>query len=385
MNPPRTSPHAIPAVELLVEVLAGVEADEDGEQFYSRLAQAVCERAGMRRALVFRYDAASRRVRAVGAHGMSLEPFADRHVGLETAPMAAKALAEDRVIEVGPPHEIDPTFAELTGDFPLIYVPMAASGRMPGVILAEPLPEHTPLDDERRDLLWTLGKTLALASSARIATFQAERAKQLEERIDLARDIHDRVVQRLFGVSLVLSSGGPLDGTARQRAADEVQTALVDLRAALQRPLGRTPRETGTTLAAEITRLAAEHPDLTLTADGDVPDVPPDLEALAQSVLAEAVRNAIKHADATTIVVKVRREEGVFVLEVANDGVAKRRASGPPGMGLRLAALEALHAGGLIEFGARDKGRWQVRLAVPESAIGCSPDAGGLRDGSSTQ
>ncbi|HEX6388507.1 MAG TPA: hypothetical protein VFZ89_03645 [Solirubrobacteraceae bacterium] len=367
MNPARTGTHAISAVELLVEVLSGIEADE-GEGFYSRLAEAVCDVAGMRRALVFRYDAASRRVRAVGAHGVSLEAFAGTHVGLETAPRAAQALAEDRVIEVRPPeaHEIDAAFSELLGDHPLIYVPMAASGRMPGVILAEPLPEHSPLDDERRDLLWTLGKTLALASSARIATFQSERAKQLEERIDLARDIHERVVQRLFGVSLVLSSDGPLDGTARERAAEEVQTALVDLRAALQRPLGRTPRETGTTLAAEIERLAAELPDVTISVDGEVPEVPRDLEALAQSVFAEAVRNAAKHAHASAIIVRARREDGLFVLEVSNDGVSKRRATGPPGVGLRLAALEALHVGGLVEFGAREGGIWMVRLAVPE-------------------
>jgi signal transduction histidine kinase len=368
--PPRPGTDAISAVELLVDVLSGIETDEDGEGFYSHLAEAVCDVAGMRRALVFRYDAPSRRVRAVGAHGISLEPFVDVHVGLETAPVAAQALAEDRVIEVRPPepHLVDSAFAELLGDHPLIYVPMAASGRMPGVILAEPLPEHSPLDDERRDLLWTLGKVLALASSARIATFQSERAKQLEERIDLARDIHERVVQRLFGVSLALSSDGPLDGTARERAAEEVQTALVDLRAALQRPLGRTPRETGTTLAAEVQRLAAEHPPLTITVDGEVPAVPEGLEALAQSIFAEAVRNATKHADATSIVVRVRREDGLFVLEVANDGVNKRRATGPPGVGLRLAALEALHVGGLVEFGARDGGTWQVRLAVPEES-----------------
>jgi hypothetical protein len=34
-------------------------------------------------------------------------------------------------------------------------------------------------------------------------------------------------------------------------------------------------------------------------------------------------------------------------------------------MGLRLAGFEALQAGGLLEFGARDGDRWQVRLVVP--------------------
>jgi hypothetical protein len=39
----------------------------------------------------------------------------------------------------------------------------------------------------------------------------------------------------------------------------------------------------------------------------------------------------------------------------------------PPttGMGLKLAALEALQAGGIVEFGEHGEGVWRVRLAVP--------------------
>ncbi len=96
---------------------------------------------------------------------------------------------------------------------------------------------------------------------------------------------------------------------------------------------------------------------------GDPGDVPASLEPLAQSVLAEAVRNAHKHASPSRVSVRVGRDDGAFVLEVINDGVRghKRHA----GMGLRLAALEALHSGGVVEFGERDPGTWQVRLVVP--------------------
>jgi hypothetical protein len=34
-------------------------------------------------------------------------------------------------------------------------------------------------------------------------------------------------------------------------------------------------------------------------------------------------------------------------------------------MGLKLAALEALQAGGIVEFGEREEGVWRVRMAVP--------------------
>jgi signal transduction histidine kinase len=356
------------AIELLVEALAGEGVDLDRREFYSRLAEGVSRLAGMRRVLIFRFDEVTHRVEAAGGFGVDLGLFADRLVGLESAPVAAQALAEDRVIEVRPPepHAIAPEFAQLVGDHPLIYVPMAAGRRWPGVILAEPTPGSLPLDDARRELLWMLGKTLALASTARTATFQGERARELERRIALARDLHERVVQRLFGVSMVLSPPGALDDGARERCAEELGVALGDLRAALTQPLGPSPRPTSTTLAAELERLAHVSSEPRLCVDGPVPELPQTLEPLAQSVLAEAVRNVRKHSRARSVVVRVRRDERLLVLEIENDGLTGHERLGPAGVGLRIAALEAMQVGGMLEFGERPSGIWQVRLAVPE-------------------
>ena len=91
---------------------------------------------------------------------------------------------------------------------------------------------------------------------------------------------------------------------------------------------------------------------------------PAELEPLAQSVLAEAVRNAHKHARPTRVGVRTELRDGAFVLELTNDGAGTQPA-GIAGMGLRLAGFEALQAGGLLEFGAREGGTWQVRLVVP--------------------
>jgi signal transduction histidine kinase len=355
------------AVELLARVLSAGDADVDRRTFYSRLAEGVSQVADMQRVVIFRFDEVTRRVDAAGACGIDLGLFADFPVSLEAAPDAARALMEDRVIEVRPPapHAIPEEFAGIVGDHPLVYVPVSAGGRWPGVIIAQPADGSPPLDDTRREWLWTLGKTLALASIARIATFEGERARELQQRIDLARELHERVVQRLFGVSMALSPQGALDDEARERCAEEVQVALSDLRAALQRPLGRSSRATATTLRAEIERLSAQH-DFKLAIEGNVPDVPAALEPLVQSVFAEAVRNARKHAHVRSLAVRVRRSDGLLTLEVENDGVLAGHRLGAPGVGLRIAALEALQAGGLLEFGERHPGRWQVRLAVPE-------------------
>lgn len=367
LSPP--SEVGVDALELFVEVLSQSEdAASNGGGFYDRLCDAVCRLARMRRALIFRYDSGVRRVRAAGAHGLNLEQFAGAHVTVESAPIAAQSLREDRVIEIE---------GDMTGQFPeeyasvfpepvrLVCAPMAAAGRAMGVIFADRLLTEPPLDAAERHLLWTLGKAAALASVARLVAKQAEEAEQLEQRIDLARDIHEGVIQRLFGISMALDGDGDLPAEARRRCATETQEALSDLRTALQRPLGRAPRATQTTFVAEVERLTRVHPDLEVALlSGGEGDVPPALEPLAQSVLAEAVRNAHKHANPTRVTVRVGRDDGTFVLEVANDGVTGggHRA----GMGLRLAALEALQFGGVVEFGTREPGTWQVRLVVPD-------------------
>lgn len=359
----------VSALDLFVEVLARAgDGSAAVDHFYDRLCEAICRLAHMRRAIIFRYDPARRRVAAVGAHGLELERFAEAHVSVDSAPVTARALRDDRVLEVEGDlrDEIAPEFAMLF-DQPvrLVCAPMIAANRQIGMILADRPLSDPPTTDEERDLLWTLGKAAALASVAGIVATQAEKARQLEHRIDLAREIHEGVIQRLFGVSMALDGGGDLPAAARSRCTREVQTALSDLRAALKRPLGRTPRQTQTTLRAEVGRLARAYPELGISLEMDGGErVPANLEPLAQSVLSEAVLNARKHARPSRVTVSVGRSDDAFVLEVVNDG-ATRGQPHSPGIGLRLAALEALQSGGVLEFGKQQPGTWQVRLVVP--------------------
>jgi signal transduction histidine kinase len=357
----------IGALELFVDLLARVEEDGSSDAFYGRLCEATCVLTSMERAMIFLYDEARRRVRAVGAHNVPLEAFADASFGVEDAEIARQALMEDRVIDVPESAELEfpGSYRNLLRDGLMVCTPIAASGRWTGVILSDRA-GRGPLSDAERYLLWTIGKTVALATHARVATTQQLRAHQLQERIDLARDIHDGVIQRLFGITMAFSSEGELSREARDRIAEELHGALKDLRKALQRPLGRVSRPTQTTLLAEVERLQREHPDLglELKPDPDGLEVPAHMEALAQSVLIEAVRNADKHAQPTHVDVALEHIDGAWVMEVCNDGLLgdTRPTSG---MGLRLAALEALQAGGIVEFGKRDSETWRVRLAVP--------------------
>jgi signal transduction histidine kinase len=361
-------------LEVFVDLLSEIESDTTSSEFYHRICEAICRLTTMRRAAIFLYDVGRQRVRAVGSHGISYTRLAALRPTLDQAPIAQRALTEDRVIVVHSDvieREVPRDYAALLGITSLVCTPLAAAGHQYGIIAADRGGGDFELADGERHLMWTLGKTAALAATARIATRQQERTRRLGERIDLAREIHERVMQRLFGVSLVLSAQQPLTDEQRERCRTEMVEALADLRSALERPLAPVAYETWTTLRAEIPRLAQQTGLPVHVEWPDGVEVPPRLEGVAQSVLAEALRNAVKHAEPARVDVVVGHDGDTFSLEVRNDGVAAdgtRLTAGSAGMGLRLAAFEALQHGGFVEFGA-DKSStppgWRVRLVVP--------------------
>src|SRR3954452_22710536 len=304
----------IDALEMVVDLLARVEEDGSSEEFYGRLCEAACSLTSMERAVLFRYDETQRRGGAAASHNIPLDVFAGTHLTVETAPIAREALAEDRVLDVVESLDLQlpERYRSLLRDGLLVCTPIAASGRWTGGILSD-RPGTAPLTDNERYLLWTIGKVAALATHARIATRNQELAKQLQERIDLAREIHEGVIQRLFGISMAFSADQELSAAARERIGEDLNGALRDLRTALGRPLGRMSLPTQITFADEFGRLADVHPELGLSLDAAL-RVPQELEPLAQSVLVEAVRNAGKHADPTSVEVSVKRIDDTFLM-----------------------------------------------------------------------
>jgi nitrate/nitrite-specific signal transduction histidine kinase len=362
------APARTESLDVIVELLAELDnqsADLEGRGFYDRLCTALCSVAGMQRAGLLLYDEARQLVVPVGSHGMEASLLDDIYGTLEETPIAQVALSEDRVVEVSDDlgRWVPERYAQFPGIETLTCTPVSAGGRWLGVIFADRGGSRFELTDVERHAMWSLGKTAALAASVRIATSQQGRARLLEARIDLAREIHERVVQRLFGVSLVLGSEHGLSEEARRRCADEMQAALKDLRDALGRPLAPRPLDTGATLREELTRLGRHYKDLPLEVVWeDGVSVPADIEPLAQAVLVEALRNADKHARPSSVRVRVGRVDGTFLLEVRNDGALEGTRG--TGMGLRLAAVEALGRGALLEFGPEGSD-WRVRLVVP--------------------
>ncbi len=354
---------------MFVELLAELDTDTSQAEFYDRICEAICRLTTMRRAGIFMSEGKGHRVRAVGSHGTSFAQLAALRPTLLGTPAAQRALLRDEVIVVDPPairEAVPEEYVDVLGISTLVCTPLSAAGRAYGVICADRGGDPFTLSDGERHFLWTLGKTAALVATARITTRQEEQSRRLAEHLTLAREIHERVLQRLFGVSLALTMPSGLDEDGATRCRIELQEAIGELRAAVERPLQAVAADEGATLAAELERLDAvgvlDGAQLAVSwADGVT--VPSACEQPAQNFLAEALRNAGKHSRPTRIEVSVESAEDTFAVEVRNDGVIERPRG--EGMGLRLAAFEALQHGGIVEFGPHEDGWWRARLLLP--------------------
>jgi signal transduction histidine kinase len=360
------------ALDVVVQLLFELDTDRGLDDFYDRICEAVCRQTSMERAVLFLYDAERKLVLPAGSHGVYREFIVHGYGTLEETPIAQRALAEDRVVETTDlARDVPARYSNLPGVVKLTCTPVAAAGRWLGVIFADRDGQPFELTEVERSTMHALGRTAALASHVREVTRQLERGRRLSERIDLAREVHERVTQRLFGVSMALGSDRPLADEDQKRSAAEIEAALGDLREALIGSAGSSlmDLEEGA-LRSELDRLGRQYKRLPLEVDWrDGVDVPERLEPLAVSILNEALRNAEKHADPTEVRVIIDAPDDAFLLEVRNDGLPPAGSAGAGGgsrMGLRLAAYEALQRGGMLEYG-REEDQWRVRLVLPSS------------------
>jgi GAF domain-containing protein len=210
------------ALDVVVRLLFDLEAEREPDDFYDRLCEAICLQTSMERAVIFLYDAERRMVLPAGSHGVYREFIAHGYGTLEETPIAQRALSEDRVVETTDlDHDVPARYRNMPGVVKLTCTPVAAAGRWLGVIFADRDGEPFATTSHERSTMHALGRTAALASHVREVTRQLERSRRLSERIDLAREVHERVTQRLFGVSLALGGDRPLAGEDRERCAAE--------------------------------------------------------------------------------------------------------------------------------------------------------------------
>src|SRR4029077_12447133 len=312
------------ALDVVVQLLFELDEKRELDDFYDRICEAVCLQTSMERAILFLYDAERRLVLPAGRHRVYPDMIAPGSGSLEETPIAQRALAEDRVVETSDlASDVPARYKNLPVITKLTCTAVDVGGRWLGVIFADRDGEPFDLTDDERSTMRALGRTAALASHVREVTRQLERSHRLSERIDLAREVHERVTQRLFGVSLALGSDRPLADDDRARCVTEIEAALGELRDAVIGSAGSSLMELQEGgLRAELERLGRQYKMLPLVVDWrEGVDVPESLEPLAVSILNESLRNAEKHAKPAEVRVTIDEREGAFVLEVRNDGL----------------------------------------------------------------
>jgi signal transduction histidine kinase len=233
-----------------------------------------------------------------------------------------------------------------------VAAPVSVAGRLWGALVAtttseEPLPSG--LEQRLCDFADLVGQALANADAReRLA---ASRAKLVEvsdaERRRLERNLHDGAQQRLVSVALGLRmAGAKLEsdpataGELLSAAQEELAQGLEELRELARglHPALLTEHGLGPALDALLTRTPvpveiAELPEERLAAP---------VEAAAYYIVAEAITNVAKYAQASHATVSIRRSNGRATVTVSDDGIGGAdpgRGSGLRGLAARVEAL----------------------------------------------
>jgi signal transduction histidine kinase len=213
------------------------------------------------------------------------------------------------------------------------------------------------------------------ADRARRQQQEAER-RVAGERLRIAQEVHDVVAHAMVainvqaGVAAHVLHKRPGQAEIALREIKRVSgTALADLRATLG-----LLREDDAAAPVHPTRVLAEVPDLAaplraagVRVDVDVRGseerVPSAVGAAAYRIVQEALTNVLRHAGASSAIVRVAVEPRALDIDVRDDGPAN--GNGQPGTGLRGMAERAEALGGHVEAGRQPEGGWRVHAVLP--------------------
>jgi signal transduction histidine kinase len=218
---------------------------------------------------------------------------------------------------------------------------------------------HDPSLDDDPELVEAVAAAAAITlddarlqaeSQDRLAELRASRERLVAagdaERRRLERNLHDGAQQRLVSVALQLrmmqnrAHGDPALAEALKAAGDELSQSLEELRELAR---GIHPAVLNHGLKAALGSLASRATVVTTVAF-EVPErLPEPVELAAYFVACEALANVARYAHATKASVRVSRQNGNAVIEIADDGVGgadETAGTGLQGLADRVAALD---------------------------------------------
>jgi signal transduction histidine kinase len=267
--------------------------------------------------------------------------------------------------------------ADLFGEFgPADAVPFVSVGGITGLLLALRGKGDHQFSQEQLPMLASFAAQAALALELADKQRQQQMLNLLADRDRIAGDLHDHVIQRLFaaGMSLQAIVGRISDSEARGRVTRvvgqldetmrEIRTSIFDLHTSgEQNPTSLRRRMLD--LVNEASASTERSPAVRISGAVDT-RVPPGIAEHALAVLHEGVSNAVRHAEATDIVVTVEANEDL-VVGVTDNGVGM-----PPDVarsGLLNLERRAGECGGTITVVENQGGGtrlvWRVPLPTP--------------------
>jgi signal transduction histidine kinase len=219
--------------------------------------------------------------------------------------------------------------------------------------LTEPL-DGEPFSEESEQLVEAFGRAAGLVIDQEMLRNSVRELTLSEERERLARDLHDTVIQRLFGVGLGLQMALPHvsddDASARiNLALDELNETIHDIRTTIfeidqDRATDDTLRHRATALTNEVGSRLGVQAHLQMEA-GLSQQVNEHCAHHTIQALREILSNIVRHSEATHVEVNLRGVDDYLVLRVRDDGVGFDKVGGV-GRGLRNLATRAEDLGG---------------------------------------
>jgi signal transduction histidine kinase len=266
--------------------------------------------------------------------------------------------------------------AEFLGEFGVrssAGIPIVTDGRLWGVMVAASVrPEPLPEDTESRIGEFTHLVATAISNAETRAELAASRARVVatgdETRRRLQRDLHDGAQQRLVSLALEVRAAEAitpheLHELHAQLAAirQGLTGALDDLREISQGIHPAILSEGGLHAALKsLARRSAVPVELDIRGDGQLSE---QVKVAAFYIVAEALTNAAKHAQATVVHVDVETRDVVARLSIRDDGVGGAnldRGSGLVGLKDRVEALS-----GRIEISSPSGRGTSLRVTIP--------------------
>lgn len=262
--------------------------------------------------------------------------------------------------------------AELIGFGPTVAVPLQSQERVMGVLVALRKREAQPFQPSEVPMLTSFAEQATLALELGEKNRAQKQLAVFGDRDRIARDLHDRVIQRLFATGLQLQSTlrrSPDPAVQRriQQAVDDLDVTMREIRTSIF-DLHTTGEGGDGGLRRRLLDAAAEAAE----GNGLVPSVriagavdtlvPPDIGAHAVAVVREAVSNAARHAGAETLTLTVEAGDELLV-EVVDDG--RGIDPGVARSGLRNIEGRAHECGGALQVRPTTGGGTRLSWRVP--------------------